>query len=105
MKRAAPSQTARELDSLTASFVKVRILHHASAAPATATSVAKQLGQPDGRSTPAQILSGLARQGLLRPKANPPGHAQKHSLTPKGRRLLALARTHLRQLATQKIIH
>ncbi len=101
MKRAAPSQAARELGSITASLVKVCILHRASIAPATAASVAEQLGRQAGPSKPAQILSGLARQGLLRPKANPPGHAREYSLTPKGRRLLALARRHLPQLATQ----
>ena len=102
MKPTASRQAARELDSITASFTKVRILRYASEAPATAAAFAERLGQHSVPSRPDQLHASLARQGLLRAKANLAGPARQYSLTPKGRRLLAVATKHLRQLAASQ---
>jgi hypothetical protein len=102
MRRADPSQAAREVDSAASSFVAVRILHYASAAPTTAAAISERLCQHGGPASPNRIFARMTRAGLLRPAPASIGETQrtrKYLLTLKGRRLLDTARNHLRQLA------
>jgi DNA-binding MarR family transcriptional regulator len=108
MKRASSSQAARELDSITASFVNVRILYYASEAPTTAATLVEQIRGQSRLGKPAHILTSLARNGLLKAKPAPYGQSRRapqYSLTPAGRRLLATAKKHLRQLAAPPFPH
>jgi DNA-binding MarR family transcriptional regulator len=97
MTRATRSQAARELDSTVSSLATVRILHFASAGPVTAAGIAERLGHHGTSSSPAQLLARMTCNGLLKSATAP--RARAYSLTPKGRRLLATAKDHLRQLA------
>ncbi len=105
MKRAPHSKTARELASITSSFLQVRVLHYASAAPATAADLIARLRPHAAAANPARILARMTRSGLLSveaPPANQPQFARQYSLTPKGRRLLDTAKKHLRHLPPPK---
>lgn len=102
MRRAAAFRSARELDSITSSLAKVRVLHHASAQPMTATAIAEQLLRHGAPGNPARILASMTRSGLLAPKASSrreSPEARAYAITTKGRQTLNAARKHLRQLA------
>ena len=102
MRRASPATASRELAAIGSSFLKVRILHYASASPATASAIAERLRRHNAPADPAKLLASMTYSRLLRAKAasGSKGRRGRHyALTPKGRRLLYSARKHLRQLA------
>ena len=108
MKPLAPSQAARELDSITSSFLQLRILRYASTSPANAAVIAHRIRPYAGGANPSRILARMTRTGLLKANAPPTSQARfapQYFLTPKGRRLLEMARKYLRQLAAQSFIN
>jgi DNA-binding MarR family transcriptional regulator len=99
MKSAPPTNAARELKLLTASFAKVRILHYVSEAPITAATIAERLGRHGDPASSSQILASLVRRGLIRAEEDPTDSTPQYSLTRNGHRLLATAKKHLRRVS------
>lgn len=91
----------RELDTITASFLAVRILHCFNRSASTESAVQDRLKQGALPLTPARLrptLARLVRNNLLKTKSAP--HSERtYALTPKGRRLLNSATDHLELLS------
>ncbi len=101
------SRNSQELESLTLSFSKVRILHYAAPEPINHAAILARLrthGCALSAGTLNQILASMVRNGWLKIKAGPagtpPGH-RAYILTPKGHRVLKMARQQLKQLVAK----
>jgi hypothetical protein len=98
------AKSARELHSLTSSFIKVRILHYAATETLALAALSARL-RKGGRTVNAknlhQLLVSMNRNGFLKTTLAPgrmPQSDPAYSVTPKGHRVLEVAKQQLKQL-------
>jgi PadR family transcriptional regulator PadR len=84
-------------------FMRLHILHHATAGPIFGLGMLEELGRHGYRISPGTLyplLHGLEKKGYLRSKQERKGKSRRkiYRATPRGRKALAVAKEKIREL-------